>query len=51
MVQWLGLCTSTAEGIASIPSWRTKIPHSMTGAAKNNHWTVHSDMLTDSATQ
>ena len=24
-VQWLGLCTSTAEGPGSIPGWGTKI--------------------------
>ena len=27
-VQWLGLCTFTAEGPGSIPGWETKIPHS-----------------------
>ena len=26
MVQWLGLCTSTARGPASIPDWGTKMP-------------------------
>ena len=28
VVQWLGLCTSTAEGLGSIPDLGTKIPHS-----------------------
>ena len=27
VVQWLRLCTSTAGGMGSIPSWRAKIPH------------------------
>ena len=27
MVQWLKLCTSTAEGMGLIPCWGTKIPH------------------------
>ena len=26
MIQWLGLCTSTAEGIGSTPGQKTKIP-------------------------
>ena len=26
MVQWLGFCAFTAEGLGSIPSWGTKIP-------------------------
>ena len=26
MVQWLGLCAFTAEGLGSIPGRRTKIP-------------------------
>ena len=26
VVQWLGLCTLTAEGLGSIPGWGTKIP-------------------------
>ena len=25
-VQWLGLCTFTADGVGSIPGWGTKIP-------------------------
>ena len=25
-VQWLGLCTLTAEGLGSIPGWGTKMP-------------------------
>ena len=29
VVQWLGLCVLTAEGLSSIPSWQTKIPHTM----------------------
>ena len=29
MVQWLRLCTSTAEHAVSIPSQGTKIPHAM----------------------
>ena len=29
VVQWLRLCTSTAEGTVSIPGWGTKIPHAM----------------------
>ena len=29
MVQWLRLCTSTAGGTGSIPSWETKIPHAV----------------------
>ena len=27
VVQWLGLCTCNARGVASIPSWVTMIPH------------------------
>ena len=27
MVQWLGLCASSAGGMGSIPGWGTKIPH------------------------
>ena len=26
-LQWLELCTSTAEGKDSIPGWGTEIPH------------------------
>ena len=29
VVQWLGLCASTAEGMASIPGLGTKIPHAV----------------------
>ena len=29
MVQWLGLCTSTAGGVGLIPDWGTKIPQAM----------------------
>ena len=29
VVQWLGLCTFTAEGLSSIPSWGTKIIQSV----------------------
>ena len=37
MVQWLGLCTSTAGGMDSIPGWRTKIPHAVRcGQEKKN---------------
>ena len=28
VVQWLGLCTSTAGDVGSIPGWGTKLPHS-----------------------
>ena len=28
-VQWLKLCTLTVEGLGSIPSQGTKIPHTM----------------------
>ena len=28
-VQWLGLCTSTAEGMGSIPGQGTEIPHAV----------------------
>ena len=34
MVQWLGLCALTAEGLGSIPDWGTKIPQAANGAAK-----------------
>ena len=27
VVQWLRLCTSTVQGLGSIPGWGTKIPH------------------------
>ena len=27
MVQWLRLCAPNARGTASIPGWRTEIPH------------------------
>ena len=26
MVQWLGCCAFTAEGMGSIPGWGTKVP-------------------------
>ena len=29
VVQWLGLCTFTAEVLGSISGWRTKIPQAM----------------------
>ena len=29
VVQWLGLYTSTAEGVGSIPGWGTKIPRAV----------------------
>ena len=29
VVQWLGLYTSTAEDVGSIPGWGTKIPHAV----------------------
>ena len=28
VVQWLGLCAVSAEGLGSIPSWETRIPQS-----------------------
>ena len=27
VVQWLGLCASSAEDVSLIPGWGTKIPH------------------------
>ena len=29
VVQWLGLCTFTAEGVGSVPGWGTKIPQAV----------------------
>ena len=29
VVQWLGLCAFTAEGVGSAPGWGTKIPQAM----------------------
>ena len=34
VVQWLGLCTSTAGGTGSIPGWGTKILHASLGGQK-----------------
>ena len=61
VVQWLRLCASTAEGVGSIPSGGTKIPHaSQHGQRKKNttnftlllwglnfHTTKHSEQLLD----
>ena len=33
--QWLGLCTSTAEGVGSIPAWGAKIPPATWRGQKN----------------
>ena len=35
MVQWLGLCTLTAENLGSIPGLGTKIPQAKTQPKKN----------------
>ena len=35
MVQWLGLCTSTARDVGSIPGWGIKFPHSLKCGQKN----------------
>ena len=37
-VQWLRLCMSTAQGVASIPGWGTKILHSVLSQTKNPKW-------------
>lgn len=37
VVQWLGLYTSTAEGVGSIPGWGTKIPCAVGGQKKRKH--------------
>ena len=29
MIQWLGFCASTAEGVYSVPGQGTKVPHAM----------------------
>ena len=29
VVQWLGLCASTAGDASLIPGWRAKVPHAM----------------------
>ena len=34
-VQWLGLCTSTAEGPGSSPGWETKILQATWGGQEN----------------
>ena len=34
MVQWLGLCVSTAGGTGSIPGWGTKISHAARSGQK-----------------
>ena len=34
VVQWLGLYTSTAEGVGSIPGWGTEIPRAVGGQKK-----------------
>ena len=35
MVQWLGLCASTAGGTGSIPGWGSKILHAAWHGQKN----------------
>ena len=35
VVEWWELCTSTAEGMGSIPGQRTKIPQALTWPKKN----------------
>ena len=35
VVQWLGLCSSTAKGPASVPDWGTKIPQAKWHGQKN----------------
>lgn len=37
VVQWLGLYTSTTEGVGSIPGWGTKIPRAMGSQKKRKH--------------
>ena len=37
MVQWLGLCASTAGGLGSIPSPGTKILHAIRQGKKKNY--------------
>ena len=29
VVHWLRLCASSAEGVGSIPDWKTNIPYAM----------------------
>ena len=36
MVQWLGLCTSTAGGIGLIPGWGIKILHAVQSGKKQH---------------
>ena len=38
VVQWLGLCTSTAEGMHLIPSWGTKILQALRHSKKKNNY-------------
>ena len=35
-VQWLRRCAATAEGMGSIPDWRTKIPQALQCGQKEN---------------
>ena len=45
VVQWLGLYTSTAEGVGSIPGWGTEIPRAVGGQKKKKKAYVLSAML------
>ena len=38
VVQWLGLCAVSAEGLGSIPSWGTKIPEAEKHDWKKRMW-------------
>ena len=42
VVQWLGLCAVTAEGLCSILGRGTKIPQATHGAAKKKNQKHHS---------
>ena len=45
VVQWLRCCAATAEGVGSIPDWRTKIPQALQCGQKENKQTKKHPVL------
>ena len=45
VVQWLGLCTYTAEGAGSVPGQGTKIPQATHGGQKKKKWSKNLNRL------
>ena len=44
VVQWLGLCALTAEGLGSIPGQETKIPQAIQCSQKQNNIIYNSSL-------